>query len=344
MNISYEEVRNAEIIHHADEDVLVISKGNRVSILGSQNEIKIKVPISFYLIPLLRLRLIRRLLRLDKMNVILIDKKIMKLLIIYRGIVYCSSNGCKPKEILKLEHGRNVLHNSIAILPSGHAIFGEYYGNDKQQPVNIYRINLQTLNWDIPFIFSEGEIRHVHSCLWDKFTEKIWIFTGDRDEESRVYASEPDFKSMELIGSGSQKWRAVSAFFKKDFVYWVMDSPDETSYLVRYERISKKIVTLRSFPGPAYYSINFHDNGYLIGTTHEPGKSVQGKSAHIYFSKDLENWTEIAKFQHDGLSMKYLKYGIIGFAFGKQFKNEFYFFCEAIQGMDGKSYKARIVQ
>ena len=62
MNISYQEVSNAEIVHHTDDNLLVTSKGNIISILDNGYELKIQVPVSFYLKPLLRLRLIRRLL------------------------------------------------------------------------------------------------------------------------------------------------------------------------------------------------------------------------------------------------------------------------------------------
>jgi len=276
------------------------------------------------------------------MNVIVIDNETLKIIIIYQGVVYSSINGEKPAKIFKLEHGRNVLHNSLAKTPEGCLIFGEYYGNNNQDPVNIYRINLSNFDWDIPYTFKSGEIRHVHSCLWDKYSQKIWIFTGDFQDECRVYETGTSFEDFEIIGAGSQQWRAVSAFFTTDFVYWIMDSPLETSCLIKFNRKTKTVESLQDFPGPVYYSIEFEDGGYMVATTHEPGPSVTDNSAHIFFSNDLENWEELVSFEHDGLSMKYLKYGIIGFATGYQTKNEFYFFCEAIKHMDGKSFKSRL--
>ena len=223
MNIVYDEIPNSEIVHHSESGLLVTSKGNYINLNQGKKLVRLNLPIPLIMRPLYSFRLIRRLLRLDKMNVIVIDNETLKIIIIYQGVVYSSINGEKPAKIFKLEHGRNVLHNSLAKTPEGCLIFGEYYGNNNQDPVNIYRINLSNFDWDIPYTFKSGEIRHVHSCLWDKYSQKIWIFTGDFQDECRVYETGTSFEDFEIIGAGSQQWRAVSAFFTTDFVYWIMD-------------------------------------------------------------------------------------------------------------------------
>ena len=154
--------------------------------------------------------------------------------------------------------------------------------------------------------------------------------------------ADESFSNINILGDGSQKWRAVSAFFKENEVYWLMDSPLETSTLIKYDRKKNKISNLQEFPAPIYYSLSFTDGGYLIGTTHEPGPSVIGNTASIFYSDDLENWEEVASFQHDGWSLNYLKYGIIGFSAGPQTKNNFFIFCEALKKMDGKSFNCSL--
>ena len=83
--------------------------------------------------------------------------------------------------------------------------------------------------------------------------------------------------------------------------------------------------------------------GHLIATTHEPGPGVKGNSAAIYYSDNLEEWEELAKFEHDGKSLEYMKYGIIGFSSGNQTQDEFYI-CEALKGMDGRSYRCSLIK
>ena len=121
-----------------------------------------------------------------------------------------------------------------------------------------------------------------------------------------------------------------------------MDSPIKTSRLVKFNRLQKQIYIGCSFPGPVYYSISLSDGKYLLATTYEPGPSVEGNSAHIYLSCDLEKWDKVYSFRHDGLPTSIFKYAIIGFAEGVQSLDRFYVFFEAIKGLDGKSLECSI--
>ena len=180
-------------------------------------------------------RLSRRFLRLDKMNLFYVEEK-EESIIFYQSKIYSYTNFEGLKKIGKLKSGRNILHNAAAKTPSNKLIFGEYFGNDENTPVNIYSIDLETKELKVLYTFEKGTIRHVHSCFWDKFSERVWVFTGDSDEECKILAANENFDEVNVIGEGSQDWRAVSSFFTKDSVYWLMDSPLETSRLVKYDR------------------------------------------------------------------------------------------------------------
>jgi hypothetical protein len=54
-------------------------------------------------------------------------------------------------------------------------------------------------------------------------------------------------------------------------------------------------------------------------------------------SRDLETWTDLQCFEHDGFPKKLFKFGVIGFADGEQPSDGFYLFAEAIRGLDGKT-------
>jgi hypothetical protein len=261
---------------------------------------------------------------------------------LYQGVLYSYSLETGLNKIDTIASGRNVLHNSAALTPSSKLIFGEYFGNNKNRPVNLYSLDLNSKSLSILYTFEEGSIRHIHSCFYDPYTEKVWIFTGDSDVESKIIVADENFHSAQIVGGGSQVWRAVTAFFTEEAVYWLMDSPLSPSRLVKYRRSDQKVIMLQEFPSPVYYSLSFSDGGYLIGTTHEPGESVQGTTANIYFSDDLETWTKIAAFEHDGLSLRFMKYGIIGFSAGDQTKDNFFLFGEALRGMDGKSFRCAL--
>jgi len=342
VKINTKEVHNSEIVHFADRDLLITSIGNVVRVCSDELVFEIVIPLSFVKKVLCRYRFVRRLLRLDKMNVTVVNKQSITLFIIYQGLIFNYIKGGKLLPIFKLKHGRNILHNSIAIIPGDSIIFGEYFGNDTGLPVNIYKIDFSTMKCMCVYTFPAKAIRHVHSCCYDEFEKKIWVFTGDYDGECKVLVSDLEFKDVSILGDGTQTWRAVSAFFTKEYVYWIMDSPLKTSHLVKFNRKLKEIDVGCSFPGPVYYSVSLSDGKYLVATTYEPGPSVIGNSAHIYLSSDLESWEEVCSFKHDGLPTCCFKYAIIGFASGEQSLSRFFIFFEAIKGLDGKSLECSI--
>lgn len=341
-NFIMEEIQTAEIIHFACEDFVVTSFGNKVRVWLSHKSVEFELPVNFFAWPLYKFRLTRRLFRLDKMNVFVPSRESQELIILYQGTLYSYTEEMGLTKIGVIGSGRNVLHNSATLTPSGTLIFGEYFGNNRNIPVNVYGLDLNSKKLKVLYTFKKGSIRHIHSCFWDTYTEKVWIFTGDSDAESQILVANEGFDSVEVIGSGSQVWRAISAFFTAEAVYWLMDSPLETSRLVKFHRNSHEVTLLQDFPSPVYYSLSFNDGGYLIGTTHEPGESVHGTTANLYFSENLETWTKIAAFEHDGRSLRFMKYGIIGFSDGEQTKDNFFIFGEALRGMDGKSFRCAL--
>jgi len=340
--LSIKEIKNSEIVHFFSENLLITSKGNKVVMERAETNTSFKLPIKPYLWIFYFFRLSRRFLRLDKMNIFFIGNKKDEIIIFYQGIIYSYSEEEGLNKIDKLNSGRNILHNAAAKTPSNKLIFGEYFGNNKNEPVNIYSLDLENKDLNVIYCFDQGLVRHIHSCYWDKFSEKVWVFTGDFDGECKVLVADESFSNVNILGDGSQKWRAVSAFFTEKEVYWLMDSPLETSSLIKYDRNKNEISSLQEFPSPVYYSLSFIDGGHLIATTHEPGPSVLGNTANIFYSENLEDWQEIANFEHDGLSLNYLKYGIIGFSAGPQSRSNFFIFCEALKGMDGKSYNCAL--
>lgn len=83
-------------------------------------------------------------------------------------------------------------------------------------------------------------VRHVHSVVRDPYTDDVWVTTGDRDAESRLCllrdgdeaAGESDGGGngtahdgswLDVVGTGSQRWRAVDLAFTEDAVLWGMD-------------------------------------------------------------------------------------------------------------------------
>ena len=137
-------------------------------------------------------------------------------------------------------------------------------------------------------------------------------------------------------------WRPVSINFTKEELIWGMDSNLETSFIINFNRSTKKIKKGMELPGPNWYSKMFNETENLMQTSVELGSGSKSNYANIFYSNDMKNWNSIAKFKKDFLPMKLFKFGVVAFAEGKQSSNNFVFFGEALKGIDGKIFRAKI--
>lgn len=111
----------------------------------------------------------------------------------------------------------------FGVLPSaicahdGRVFLGEYPG-DGSEPAHLYRSDDGGRTWTAERL---DEVRHIHSVTVDPYDESIWLTTGDRDVECRLIRRHDG--DMEVIGGGSQDWRAVEPTFTRDGVLWGVD-------------------------------------------------------------------------------------------------------------------------
>ena len=186
--------------------------------------------------------------------------------------------------------------------------------------------------------FKDNSIKHIHGVYFDKFSNSLFIPTGDFSDECFI-ANVPsnDFSLLKIIGDGGQKFRCVSMFFKEDKIIWGMDSQLETSYLQILDRDTNKLSQGIAFPGPVWYSKQFIDGSGILQTSVEIGKGVKDNYAYLFFSPDLENWECIAKYKKDIYPMKYFKFGVLAFSEGPQIFSNFPIHAEGLRHIDGKS-------
>ncbi len=332
---------NREIIHFAQNNTLITSKYRTIFFSQNDTTLKIKLPEKNPIKQLFGFfRVTRRALRLDKCNVFLHNGN---LIIIRQGKVYLYNT--EKNELihtLSLRNCRNVLHQSINSTPDGLIYFGEYGNNGNRSSVPIYCSNDGGMSWKEIYTFPANSIKHVHGCYYDKFTEKIWVCTGDFEGENWLLAADREFNKVEKIGDGQQKFRTCNLIFTQEQVHWLMDSQLEPSHHIIMDRKTNNITVGQKLMGPVWYIKELEENIYLAATAQEIGQGVLDDKIHLYYSTDLEEWKTVRTFKHDGLPKRYFKFGVIGFADGKQSKDGFYMFFEAIKGFDGKSIKGSL--
>ena len=337
------EIKNTEIIHHADDGCVVSSKFNTISINQNGRKTAFCLPLPLYLRVIGVFRLTRRILRIDKSSIAL-SKDRSSLVITYGGGIYkyCFETN-KITKTGMLEQCRCVLHMSIASIDQKTFILGEYGRNTNRESVPIHMSTDGGVTWTKPFLFPKKTIRHIHGIYHDPFTDNIWVPTGDFSNECYLYQfANTGFTNPTIHGDGTQIWRTVSLFFTKKSIVWIMDSELDTSHLIIMDRKTGIITKGRAFPGPVWYIKTLSDGWNIIQTTVENGAGVTSNNVHLFASKDLHNWEEIGYYPHDGLPLRYCKNAVVAFANGRQSIDNFYISAEAIKGMDGKAYLCKI--
>lgn len=333
-NISINKILNYEIAHHCNNHIKIFSKFNKITIYGNAtNEIIIKLPVSIMQKLLGSSRLVRRLMRLDKSNILPTYNGYVAF---WQGKVYhIAQNIKKPRLTLIMTGCRNPLHNSVANIDGQNLYFGEY-GPPHLVGKSIYHSKDGGFSWDKIFTISCDKIRHIHSCKWDPFEKKIWVFTGDFDGQCYVICADPDFKKVEWIGDGKQTFRAVDAIFEENDVHWIMDSPITEVHHVRLDRKTRKISIGQAFPGPVWYLKKLDDGIVLAGSVQENGPSHKDNKLHIFATRNYKKWVDVAQFEHDGYKKGVMKFGVPAFAEGNQSSELFYIHFEAVKEYDGK--------
>lgn len=323
-----------EIIHYVSEKIKIFSKSRNVYIYYNDKTITILFPFKLWDFFNFS-RIFRRLLRTDKCNVYLISDYPLHLVLIRQGEVFYYSQKDGLKRTLKLKNCRNILHVDMCKSKSGCLFFGEYGANNDRIEVPVYKSSDKGISWNIIYKFPKNSIKHIHCIKEDPFTKKLWTFTGDNDGECKILISDENFTQIEVLGDGSQKWRACDAFFLKKEVVWLMDSPNEISYSIHFNRKTKKIRFGTKFNGPVWYKTKIN-NFYICATSVEPGYSVAYGYSDLLISKDLLNWKIIKRYKKDNYNIDFFKYGVISFPLGNNQINNFHFFGEALKKIDGK--------
>ena len=293
-----------------------------------------------------RWRLTRQALRLGILNAQLCDDDTILAVAKGRIMRSVSMDGCL-ETCHVLRPGMKPCFNGIAVLPSGVCFCGEYLLNHQRtQVVALLRSKEKSHSFERIFEFSPGRVRHIHFVQWDSYDNCLWMGTGDRDEECLLMRTFDLGKSWEIIGQGSQLWRATGLVFTKDCLYWAMDAGRDTgttpSFIVRMDRNTGRTVQLVELQGPCHSCGQLKDGTLLFSTGIEGGVNEKHTCAHIWASRDGEHWEDLAYWQKDAWPLR-IQYGIIRFPHGLEKSSVLHFTTLGLKGCAETWHVARIV-
>lgn len=213
----------------------------------------------------------------------------------------------------KVQRGTRPLH--ITVVPSGRIYWGEYFDNRERDEVHIYVSTDRGCTWQIAYTFPTGNIRHVHNIVYDRWSDCLWILTGDEGAECKVLRACCDLRSVEVVLAGNQQTRAVAAIPTENGLYLSTDTPFEHNHVYRLNYQIDRAGNVERVGDLASSSIFGCRVGCQIGealffsTMIEPSAVNTGREVQIAGSKDGMNWQVLARWKKDNLPMRYFQYG-----------------------------------
>jgi len=214
-------------------------------------------------------------------------------------MLYGDTNNKKFKKTLKLSHygigvGRGILSNGLLKVNDNLLFFGEYFRNEERTQVNVYSSKNFGQTWDIAFEFQPGRIRHIHALQEDPFTGKIWICTGDNDDESMIGWSDDNCKTIDFIGQGSQVWRSCHLVFSKESVYWGTDTGSENlAGIYRWDKQNMKLIKLLKVDGAVFFGTRLAKGTIVMSTDREGFPNEKDDRTRLYVITEDDQITTI---------------------------------------------------
>ena len=274
----------------------------------------------------------RRLLRAEITGLYVLTDNSM-IAIAKKGIFKCEPEGGYSHKVFAIPRGSKPLN--LCILPNGHIFFGEYFQNMKKDAVNIYGSEDNGETWRIAYTFESSNINHVHGVFYDKYTNRMWVLTGDRENECIIGWTDDEFKTLHEVLKGGQEYRSCQLFFYKDFIVYATDSQYIENEIRAIDRNTLKITTLAKIQGSAIKGGQTGNVSYL-STTIEPSEVNKDRFAHIWVTKDGLHWEDKFKAEKDSWPSIF-QFGTFEFPQNAYQEGRLWFSGRALKGYDNKS-------
>ncbi|NOY60716.1 MAG: hypothetical protein GXO75_17555 [Calditrichaeota bacterium] len=239
----------------------------------------------------------------------IVDNQIVVLesgtILVFYDHIYRSTDGGRSYEsVFQFDKNTfNPFHDGIAVDNEDTIYFGEYNCSKRPHKIRIFKGIADGTKWNVCYEFPAGQIFHVHSIKYDSYRDRLWICTGDRNNESRLMYTDDKFGHVNILGSGDQNWRIVSLIIGKDYLFWCSDNDSLGSNIYRFNVNMNRREKIFFVGKPSYYSTKLSDGTLAISTTYEPESSfTKETSPHpttdIWISRKGLHWYRILELPH----------------------------------------------
>jgi hypothetical protein len=205
----------------------------------------------------------------------------------------------------KIFRGTRPLH--LAVTPSDHIFWGEYFDNPARDEVHIYASTDRGSNWEVAHTFPKGAVRHVHNIVYDEWESCFWVLTGDSGPECRILRASCDFKTVDVILAGNQQARVAALVPTRDALYFSSDTPLETNHVYRLDR-GGNLTSMAELSGSSIYGCRV-GNAVFFSTMVEPSAINFDRNVSLYGSPDGVQWRRFLSYEKDCWPMRLFQYG-----------------------------------
>lgn len=287
-------------------------------------------------------RLIARLLRLEIYFMKTLSNGTL-LAIARKGIFKLNPGEAKFKKCFDITRGTRPMN--FAEDAGGNIYFGEYFHNAERDKVHIYQSSDSGDTWQIAYTFAPGSIRHIHGIHFDAFTKRLWVTTGDLENECIIGFTEDKFTSFTEVFRGGQKFRTCKLLFTENEIFYGTDSELEQNRLKVFNRETLEIRSLAKVQGSV---INATKSGPLLffNTTVEPSVINTDEHSYLWRVDPASGQAEIIqKFRKDKFDHRYFQFGQCYFPENRTKETRsLYFSGCALKGIDGHSIEMSLNQ
>jgi hypothetical protein len=198
---------------------------------------------------------------------------------------------------------------NLAVDGEDRVLFGEYGAGLENSEVLLYASHDKGMTFERVFAFSRGDIRHVHSVIFEP-KGGFWVMVGDFGRQTGVGLLSDDFKHFDWLSRGDQRVRGVRALVRPNCLVYGTDSDRERNFIVRLDKVSGKVETLREIEGSSLYAEAFGSCA-AISTCVEPNPACPSREASLYLSADYEIWNRRLSFAKDRLHSVLFQFGTL---------------------------------
>lgn len=208
--------------------------------------------------------------------------------------------------------GRGIMSTGLLLSGGKNFFFGEYFNNPERTSVKVFNYNNTDQGWVTSYEFLPGQIRHIHSLQRDPYTGKLWICTGDEDNEPMIGWSDDNYKTIIPIGQGSQIWRACQLVFTEEAVFWGTDTGSEdTAGIYCWNKISMELTYLHKIAGAIFFCTRLSNGKIIMSSDREGFPNEKDDKTRLYILSEENNLSTIPcgtwKYRKPGFRFNFAK-------------------------------------